>query len=154
MTLIVVTENRVLVDSYKSNGTSEFENGSEKVRTHWAIPGKFVIAGCVSDWLVAVSRCQTKEELLSSSFPCNPSDLTSIVWIVDGEVYVLECSRDTTWYRLSRTYPINYKAGTGWRWFDAYFALTGNVDTAFELVCSMHSQCSLPVTIVEIEDRA
>lgn len=153
MTLIVVTKNRVLVDSYESNGTLKFEIGSKKVRTHRVIPGKFVVAGGVPDWSIAVGGSKTKEELLSSSFPCDSADQTSIIWIVDGEVYVLECSKGATWYKLSRTSPINYQAGAGWRWFEAYFAQSGNVDAAFELACSLHPQCSLPVNIIEIEDR-
>lgn len=150
MTLIVVTDKQVLVDSYESNGTLEFEIGSKKVRTHRSIPGKFVVAGSVPDWSIATSKSKTKEELLSSTFPCDSADQTSIVWVVDGEVYVLECSKGAVWYELSLTSPINYQAGAGWRWFEAYFAQKGNVDDAFQLACSLHPQCSLPVNVIQI----
>lgn len=111
MTLIVVTENRVLANSYESNGTPKFEIGSKKVRPHRVILGKFVVAGSVPDWSIAVSRSKEKK---------NCSSLLSLV-----------------------TQPTGLRS----------FGLSMAKFMCFELACSLHPQCSLPVNMIEIEDR-
>lgn len=152
MTLLVVDKNRVLTDSFESVGSLQFNIGATKVRTHRTIPGKFLIAGCVSDFRILVSAGTTKEELLASHFPCASHDHTVIMWVLEGVVWVMECSRDARWFELDRTSDVCYMAGAGWHWFEAFYAAEGNVDDAFAKTCALHQQCSLPVNIVNIDE--
>lgn len=153
MTLVVVTPTEILVDSFESNGSLEFNIGSAKVRTHRSIPGKFIVAGCVSDMSIITGNCTTKEELLSASFPCDSADHSVVSWIVEGDLWVLECSKGARWFRLERVAPICYQAGAGWHWFEAFYKDKGNVDDAFQRTCELHPQCALPVNKVRIEDQ-
>lgn len=150
MTLIVVDKTRVLIDSFESVGSLDFNIGATKVRTHRTIPGKFLTAGRVSDFRILISTSTTKEELLASHFPCASQDHTVILWVLEGAIWVMECSKDARWYELDRTSDVCYMAGAGWPWFEAFYAAEGNVDDAFAKTCTLHQQCSLPVNIVDI----
>lgn len=151
MTLLVITKDRVITDSFEGVGDLQFNIENRKVRTHRTIPGKFFVAGYVPDLRIMIGTLTTKEELLASTFPCDSSDHTVVAWVLDGTVWIMECSKGSRWFELDRTSDICYMAGAGWRWFEAFYADKGNVDDAFKRVCELHQYCKLPANSVRID---
>lgn len=152
MTLIVVTDKEVLVDSIETNGNLRFNAGARKVRRLEGIPGVFAVAGAVTDLSIIVGASKSREELIAATFPCGSENRTCILWVVDGEVWVMECEKGARWYRLERTSPINFQTGAGWHWFEAYFAAYQDAHEAFKKACTLHPDCELPMNIIKIED--
>lgn len=150
MTLLVVSKDGIHVDSFRSCGDLKFNIGARKIATHYFDDQtyvKYALAGSCDDADRFFQGVRTFEQFLSKQVTWKSQDNTVCIARFNErpEVYLLEFEEGHAFRVLTTDSEVNYMAGAGWHWFEAYYAQTRDVELSFKMVCDNHHLVEWPM---------